>query len=143
MKTEKGITLISILIYVIAMVIVIAVIASLTGYFYTNIDINTESQDISKQYTKFNSFFTDDINKSGNIIIDSDIESENPYIVFANKNQYTFIKNNKAIYFNRIKIATNIDKCTFETQIKNGKNVIIVNIEAKDFQKTTEYTIRD
>ena len=143
MKTEKGITLISILIYVIAMVIVIAVIASLTGYFYTNIDINTESQDIRKQYTKFNSFFTDDINKSGNIIIDSDIESENPYIVFANKNQYTFIKNNKAIYFNRIKIATNIDKCTFETQIKNGKNVIIVNIEAKDFQKTTEYTIRD
>ena len=143
MKTEKGITLISILIYVIAMVIVIAVIASLTGYFYTNIDINTESQDISKQYTKFNSFFTDDINKSGNIIIDSDIESENPYIVFANKNQYTFIKNNKPISFNRIKIATNIDKCTFETQIKNGKNVIIVNIEAKDFQKTTEYTIRD
>ena len=143
MKTEKGVTLISVLVYVIAMVIVIAVIASLTGYFYSNVDINMESQDISKQYTKFNSFFTDDINKSGNIVIDSDTESENPYIVFANKNQYTFIKNNKAIYFNQIKIATNIEKCTFETQIKNGKNVIIVNIEAKDFQKTTEYTIRD
>lgn len=143
MKTEKGVTLISVLVYVIAMVIVIAVISALTGYFYSNVDINTESQDISKQYTKFNSFFTEDINKSGNIIIDSDTESENPYIVFANKNQYTFIKNNKAIYFNRIKIATNIEKCTFETQIKNGKNVIIVTMEAKDFQKTTEYTIRD
>ena len=64
MKTEKGVTLISVLVYVIAMVIVIAVISALTGYFYSNVDINTESQDISKQYTKFNSFFTEDINKS-------------------------------------------------------------------------------
>ena len=143
MKTEKGITLISILIYVIAMVIIIAVIATLTGYFYTNIDINTESQDIQKQYTKFNSFFTEDINKSGNVIIDSNTESENPYIIFSNKNQYTFIKQNKAIYFNQVKIATNIEKCTFDTQIKNGRNIIIVTIEAKDFQKTTEYTIID
>ena len=141
MKTEKGVTLISVLVYVIAMVIVIAVIASLTGYFYSNVDINMESQDISKQYTKFNSFFTEEINKSGNIVIDSDTESENPYIVFANKNQYTFIKQNKAIYLNQVKIATNIEECTFETKIKNGKSIIIVKIKANDFTKTTEYTL--
>lgn len=141
MKSEKGVTLISILIYVIAMIIIVAIMTSLTGYFYNNIDIDTESQDANKQYTKFNSFFTEEINKSGNIVIESNTESENPYIVFADKNQYTFIKQNKAIYFNNIKIATNIEECTFETKIKNGKSIIIVKIKANDFTKTTEYTL--
>lgn len=143
MKNEKGVTLISVIIYVIAMVIVIAVITTLTGYFYSNVNINTESQDINKQYTKFNSFFSEEVNKSGNIIIESDTESENPYIIFADKNQYTFIKQNKAIYFNHVKIATNIENCTFENKIENGKNVIKVTMEANNFKKTTNYTIRD
>ena len=75
MKSEKGVTLISILIYVIAMIIIVAIMTSLTGYFYNNIDIDTESQDANKQYTKFNSFFTEEINKSGNIVIESNTES--------------------------------------------------------------------
>ncbi len=141
MKSEKGVTLISVIIYVIAMIIVIAIITTLTGYFYNNINISTESQNINKQYTKFNSFFLEEVNKSGNIIIESDTESENPYIIFSDKNQYTFIKQNKAIYFNNIKIATNIEECTFETKIKNGKSIIIVKIKANDFTKTTEYTL--
>lgn len=125
------------------MVIVIAVVTSLTGYFYSNININTENQDINKQYTKFNSFFSEQINKPGNIIIEANTESENPYIIFADKNQYTFIKENKAIYFNNIKIATNVQKCVFNNSIKNGKNVITVNIQSGNFNKTTEYTIKD
>ena len=141
MKSEKGITLISVIIYVIAMIIVIAIITTLTGYFYNNINISTESQNINKQYTKFNSFFLEEVNKSGNIIIESDTESENPYIIFSDKNQYTFIKQNKAIYLNQVKIATNIEECTFETKIKNGKSIIIVKIKANDFTKTTEYTL--
>lgn len=140
---QDGVTLVSVTIYIIAMVIVIAVVTSLTGYFYSNININTEIQDINKQYTKFNSFFSEQINKPGNIIIEANTESENPYIIFADKNQYTFIKENKAIYFNNIKIATNVQKCVFNNSIKNGKNVITVNIQSGNFNKTTEYTIKD
>lgn len=125
------------------MIIVIAVITSLTGYFYNEVNIDTEVQDANKQYTKFNSFFSEQVNKSGNIIIETNTESENPYIIFADKNQYTFIKENKSIYLNNIKIATNIEKCVFNNSIKNGKNVITVNIQSGNFNKTTEYTIKD
>lgn len=125
------------------MIIVIAVITSLTGYFYSEVNIDTEVQDANKQYTKFNSFFSEQVNKPGNIIIEANTESENPYIIFADKNQYTFIKENKSIYFNNIKIATNIEKCVFNNSIKNGKNVITVNIQSGNFNKTTEYTIKD
>lgn len=125
------------------MIIVIAVITSLTGYFYSEVNINTEVQETNKQYTKFNSFFSEQVNKPGNIIIEANTESENPYIIFADKNQYTFIKENKSIYLNNIKIATNIEKCVFNNSIKNGKNVITVNIQSGNFNKTTEYTIKD
>lgn len=125
------------------MIIVIAVITSLTGYFYSEVNIDTEVQDANKQYTKFNSFFSEQVNKPGNIIIEANTESENPYIIFADKNQYTFIKENKSIYFNNIKIATNIENCVFNNSIKNGKNVITVNIQSGNFNKTTEYTIKD
>ena len=125
------------------MIIVIAIITSLTGYFYSEVNIDTEAQDVNKQYTKFNSFFSEQVNKSGNIIIEANTESENPYIIFADKNQYTFIKENKSIYLNNIKIATNIEKCVFNNSIKNGKNVITVNIQSGNFNKTTEYTIKD
>lgn len=125
------------------MIIVIAIITSLTGYFYSEVNIDTEAQDVNKQYTKFNSFFSEQVNKSGNIIIEANTESENPYIIFADKNQYTFIKENKSIYLNNIKIATNIEKCAFNNSIKNGKNVITVNIQSGNFNRTTEYTIKD
>ena len=63
MQSQKGITLISITIYVIVMLIVVSVITVLTSYFYTNVDINSVSEDLNQQYTKFNSYFTEEVNK--------------------------------------------------------------------------------
>ena len=70
MKSEKGVTLISVIIYVIAMLIIIAVITVLTSYFYTNVDINSASEDLNQQYTKFNSYFTEEVNRKGNKILE-------------------------------------------------------------------------
>lgn len=143
MKTEKGITLISVTIYVIAMVMVIAIISSLTGYFYNNVNMSTENDDINLQYTKFNSFFSEEVNKQNNKILEVNNEEEDiSYIIFSSKNQYTFIKLNKAIYLNNVKIANNIEECKFTTEIKNGNDVVNVTIKAKNFETTTSYTLR-
>ena len=144
MKSEKGITLVSMTVYVIAMVIAIVVISSLTGYYYKNVDTSTDSQNINTQYIKFNRFFSEEVNTSGNIIIESNLDDENNrYIIFANKNQYTFIKENKSIYFNNVKIASNIEDCIFTLGMNNGKNTVTVNIKGKNFDKTTVYTLRN
>ena len=66
MQSEKGITLISITIYVIVMLIVVSVITILTQYFYKNVDVNSVNEDFNQQYTKFNSYFSEEINKKGN-----------------------------------------------------------------------------
>ena len=57
MKSEKGITLISLIIYVIALTIVIGIVAVISGYFYNNIATSSEDIEPMVEYTKFNSFF--------------------------------------------------------------------------------------
>ena len=103
MKTQKGVTLISVTIYVIVMLIVVSVITILTSYFYTNVDINSTSEDLNQQYTKFNAYFVEEINKKGNALIeinemkDDSGAIQQRYIIFKSGNQYTYIPENKAI----------------------------------------------
>ncbi len=146
MQGEKGITLISITIYVIVMLIVVSVITVLTSYFYTNVDINSVSEDLNQQYTKFNSYFTEEVNKKGNKLlkigqIESDTGNQN-YIIFSSGNQYTYVPQNQGIYRNQVKIAQNITGCTFSSKKEaNGKTTITVTITGKNFEKTTTYTL--
>ena len=64
MKQEKGVTLISLTIYVIVMAIVIGVLAIITNFFYKNVkDVNVDIDPIT-QYTTFNSYFSEEVNHS-------------------------------------------------------------------------------
>ena len=164
MKGEKGITLISLVIYLIAMVIIIAVVASISGYFYKNIDVKSETQDIHLQFSRFNSYFTEDVNKPSNRISEigyingSGTKTTNGtkpsdfvqhYILFSSGNQYTFIKqkveNNKviygAIYLNNIKIASNITNCVFE-KVSGDNTSVKVQIEGNNFSKEITYKLK-
>ena len=62
MKSQKGITLISLTIYVIVMAIVVGVVAIISTFFYSNINDTTQQLDPLTEYTDFNSFFSDEVN---------------------------------------------------------------------------------
>ncbi len=147
MKSEKGVTTISVTIYIIAMLLAATIIGILTGFFYKNIDISSNTDDINKQYTKFNAYFTEEVNKAGNTIVEMQVkdegtENELSFIVFSSGNQYTFIKQNKGIYVGNTKIATNIEECKFEKNENNGKTTVTVRIVADKFDRTTTYTLK-
>lgn len=148
MRSEEGITLVSVIIYVIAMLIIVSVITVLTSYFYRNVDINSVSENLNQQYTRFNTYFTEEVNKKGNKILatgETESTTENApqkYIVFSSGNQYTFVPANKGIYVNTIKIANNIENCTFEEITEDNKTKVKVTIEGEnDFQRITTYTL--
>lgn len=148
MHSERGITLISVTIYVIVMLIIISVITVLTSYFYRNVDINSVSENLNQQYTRFNTYFTEEINKKGNkILATGETESttgDEPqrYIIFSSGNQYTYVPANDSIYVNNIKIAENIQDCNFEKITENDKTKIKVTMSGEnDFQRTTTYTL--
>ena len=141
MKTQKGITLISLTIYIIALTIVVAMVSVISTYFYTNMNSSIETINPLSEYTKFNSFFSDEANFR-NIQV---LECKENYIVFNNNVQYTFIPENKAIYRNKIKICREVENCTFEYNIKNGKRVVTLTIQmaTEEQPKEVEYTLKN
>ena len=143
MKNNRGVTLTSILIYVIGMAIVIGIISSLTSFFYKNIDVSEINDDSATQYTKFSSIFLEEINKENNAVIDCKTTTENgekiSYIIFYTGNQYTF-KNN-SIYKNKIKICQNIDDCDFSYSFVDSIYKIKVNFKTKTIDMTGDNAV--
>lgn len=138
MKNNKGVTLTSVIIYIIGLAITIGIIANLTSFFYKNIDVSEINNDTVTQYTKFSSIFITEINTENNYVIDcktSNInEEKTSYIIFATGNQYTF-KNN-AIYKNKIKICQNIDDCDFSYVFEDSIYKIKVDFKTKSIDMT-------
>ena len=88
MKNNKGITLTSLIIYVIGMIIAIATITTLISYFSKNVKLETLG-DSTAEYTKFSSIFSDETNKKENKIIDCKTTGEGKnkvsYIIFLTR----------------------------------------------------------
>ena len=153
MKSQKGITLMSLTIYVIAMVIVVAIVSVISGYFYKNINAVSDTIDPMTEYMKFNSFFTDEANHKNIKILEcktkfkENVEAngvENSYVVFDNGVQYTFIEENKGIYRNKVKISRDVENCKFTCMVQNGKNVVEVKIKMENAsEKTVTYTLKN
>lgn len=138
MKSEKGITLISITVYVIAIVIIVSIVAVITTYFYKNVDDTIVNIDPATQYAKFNTFFAEEVNKS-NIKI---LECQENYIAFDNGVQYTFVEANKGVYHNKVKICKDVTNCIFSAQMQNGNQTVTVTmiIGGKTYENT--YTLK-
>ena len=62
MRSERGITFMSLVIYLIGMTMVIAIISRLTTFFYKNVNIADVKSDSLGQYSNFSSPFTHDVN---------------------------------------------------------------------------------
>ncbi len=138
MKSQKGITLISLTIYVIVMAIVIGVIAIVTGVFFKSLQQSNFYTDPIAEYTAFNSYFSEEVNHSGLKILNC----EDNYVAFDNGIVYTFSEENQGIYRNQVKICKDIEECTFSETIKNGKQVVEVRIKAGSQDRTTTYTLK-
>lgn len=138
MKSQKGITLISLTIYVIVMAIVIGVIAIVTGVFFKSLQQSNFYTDPIAEYTAFNSYFSEEVNHSGLKILNC----EDNYVAFDNGIVYTFSEENQGIYRNQVKICKDIEECNFSEEIKNGKQVVEVRIKAGSQDITTTYTLK-
>lgn len=62
MKSNKGITLISLIIYIIILSVVIGTSSILIKYFYSNTEETVISKKTANQYSRFVAYLTDDIN---------------------------------------------------------------------------------
>lgn len=138
MKNNHGVTITSLIVYVIAMLIVIGIIANLTSFFYTNVfNLEDESANIS-EISKFNMYFLKEVKNPNNSIV----EIKENKITFITGN--TFIFQDNSIYLNNIRICENIKNLNFAKEEINSKDVIAILITVGDnmeYTKTTKFVM--
>jgi len=105
MKSSKGITLISLITYIVGMVIAVAIISTITTYFSKNVSLS-DLKNTEIEYSKFSSVFTKEIHIKNNKVIECYTQGEGTekisYIIFSTGNQYTYMAQDKSIFKNKI-----------------------------------------
>lgn len=136
MKSDKGITLASLALYIVVMIIVLGIMSSIITTFYANTEgMNAKVQELV-EFNKFNMNFLKEVKLYNNSV---DSIDENTYIVFTSGNSFSF-SNNK-IYYNNLKIANDVKKVKFEKG--EDDTIINVTVEFESFSKTIKYKIEN
>lgn len=144
MKSEKGITLMSLAIYIIVVLIVMSILMTVRSSFQSNVKEISKEGTESSEISKFNIYFLQEVKKQGNSI--KSISESNDEISFTTGNKYIY-KENKIYLENEIDktsiiIANDISKCEFNKKIENGKNIVSVTIQAKNTDEIiSEYVL--
>lgn len=142
MKSDKGVTLIALVIYIAVFTIVVSTMALLSSYFYNNMHLIKDDASYVVEYNKFNMFFIQDVKHNSTATI------ENNVIKFEDGTIYEYKSN--SIYRNDKEIAANVKSATFNLKtykVENTtKNLILVNLNIgegeKEYQKEIEYVLR-
>lgn len=138
MREQTGLTTTSLIVYVIAMVLAIGIIASITSFFYTNVMNLEDSSTNIAEITKLNMYFLQEVKSKDNKIVRITDNS----ITFLTGDTFTFQDN--SIYLNSSKICQNIKNLKFTKEEINQKTVINVLTtigENLEYTKTTKYVM--
>lgn len=142
-KSQKGITLTALVVYIIILVMIIGVIASISLMFYNNTNnLNIETKQLL-EFNNFNNYFIKEIKIANNKV--DQISPEKDYVLFSSGNAFTWKGN--TIFYNELQIAKEVKNVTFDYEKDKDGNivddVIIVNIEFKNYQKQMKYKIEE
>ena len=148
MRNEKGVTLVSLVIYIAVMLIVLVVMNSIISNFYSNTEgMNTSVEELLN-FNKFNIYFLKEIKLYDNTVDTINSEGESPYILFTSGNSFLFDSNK--IYYNNLIICDNVKSINFECEEKldednNTKyeSIIKVTLSFENFTKTINYKLEN
>lgn len=140
MKNDKGITLVSLVIYIAVVIVVMAAIMRITTHFKNSM---AEVADVSfeTEFQKINLYLLDESKIIGNKI---DEIVDGTKITFTKGNRYQYNETEKTIYLNdTIKVCENVGGCIFsEKTAENGKSVLSLTITINKIQKTVDYVMK-
>lgn len=148
MKSDKGITLTSLIIYVIVFTTVIATVSTLSGYLSKNINSVITSSNSSEQYTKLTTYLMSDLNSTINLLSVS-VENNNCInIQFVDGAFHRYLcYDNKIYYFSEAKkddgkielqkkiiLCENVDEYSFKYE--DNKLKISITIDGITYNNT-------
>lgn len=138
MKSQKGITLTSLIIYVLAMLIVVVVLTRITGYIYKGIGINNENEGFDAKYIKLISYISKEVNTKNNRVFKNIVKNGQEIILFKSGKQITYIEENKAVYYEKVKICEDIDQ--FTAVVDETTGTLSVTLKQGDIEASNQFT---
>ena len=136
MKKEQGVTLISLMVYVIVSSMILLVMTVIIHQFYQNADnLEAKTEDILA-WNKFNTYFIKEIKQPNNAV---DTINGN-YILFATGNSFSLLSDK--LYYNNTKICDNVVSFGISKQV-NEDNILNVTLQIGEFTKNMQYKVEE
>jgi len=123
-NNNRGITMISLTVYVVIIGIVISILAAFKNNIDDSLDSMSEYTSVVPEFNKMHMYMLDEVNQENNKVVKRN--SEGTYIEFSSGNTYIFSDNK--IFKNNVKIYSDVENCTFELGKENGNEVLYVNL---------------
>ena len=144
MRKNNGVTMVSLIVYVVVMTIVLGFMGSIITSFYNNTDAVQGNVQQIVEFNKFNTYFLKEVKLNNNQV--DHVSEDNTYILFKSGNAFS-ISNNK-IYYNNIRVCDDVQALEFvleqDTEDANGEySIINVTLEFESFNKSIRYKLEN
>ncbi len=145
MKSEHGVTLTSLIIYIGVVTILISSLALLSSLFFSKMTLIKGQEKYAEEFNKFNMFFIKDVKNNRSA------EVTETKVIFEDGTNYEYRASEKAIYRDGRKIAGQIETIKFTSpeggyKVQNTtKQTITVDISIgtnKTFNDSIEFTLK-
>ena len=155
MKSNKGVTLIGLIMYVVAFVIIVGIVGTITSFFYSNTQTMNDTATSLGEFNKFNLELIREAKLKNNEVY-SVLKNENgayatvtngtsgTRIVFTSGTSFTYVKgDDNSVYKDRIKICNNVRDCAFKVYNQDEKEIVEVYIEFDNLSRSVQYVMQD
>ena len=143
MKSERGITLTALILYVVVAMVTVTAIAGLSSFFVSNMNEVKAQEKYAPEFNKFSMFFIGDVknNKTAEVTTNQ--------VTFEDGTVYQYRESEKAVYRNDTKITEKVDNFSFVSSTEQISSTIkqIINVKMSiggkvNLKNGIDYTLR-
>jgi hypothetical protein len=142
LESQKGITMMSLVIYIASFLIIAGIIGGITAFFYSNTALMDAEVYSAAEYNKLNMYLVKESEEVGNRFSKQDSSATDMiYFEFSNGDRYTLDKTSKLLYYNSICLCEDVQSIEISTDYTSGKEVLKVKVAFTNKTYTTKYTM--
>ena len=144
MTNDKGITMISLIIYIIVITFILSGLTAITTSFYKNVNEVDSASESAVAFSRFNMYFLNDIKEEEAEITDVTPDGKSIAISFKRDGQtsvVTYRLSGKSIYRNNVKICNKVKDLKIDASPGKESKVITISMNISDYEKATTYNV--
>ena len=141
MNSKKGITMLSLVIYISSFLLITGVVAGITSFFYGNSKLMTSELYSAADFNKLNLYLVRETRQKVRII-ENEKNDGLTTLKFSNGNKFTFDETNHTIYYNATCICEGVQNFLVEEK-PSYKPVIRVTVNFTNRSFSCKYTLAE